>query len=60
MSLNDEHLSQWLEEQTAKQELLLAELAKLEPPAELLAELAEKSALAAEMLMAEQQRKAAE
>lgn len=48
MSLNDEHLSQWLEEQTAKQELLLAELAKLEPPAELLAELAEKSALAAE------------
>lgn len=38
--MNDEHLSQWLEEQTAKQELLLAELAKLEPPAELLAELA--------------------
>lgn len=58
--MNDEHLSQWLEEQTARQELLLAELAKLEPPAELLAELAEKSALAAEMLMAEQQRKAAE
>lgn len=58
--MNDEHLNQWLEEQTAKQELLLAELAKLEPPAELLAELAEKAALAAEMLMAEQQRKAAE
>jgi hypothetical protein len=55
-SNDDDYLSRWLEEQTARQELLLASLAP--PSDELLAELAEQSARAAELLLAQQERPA--
>lgn len=51
MTSDSDPLWQLREEQAARQELLLAELAAL--PAEVVAELAEQSARAAELLLAE-------
>lgn len=55
MNPDDDYLRRWADEQSARQERLLAELPEV--PAELLEELARQSARAAEMLAAEDARR---